>query len=111
MKSQTEEANESSGGQAPKKSDWLTLTQVSQELQTSQTTLRRLIERREIPASRIGVCLRIRRSDVDAYMERNTWTAPLLRKRTARPGAGRRKRPDVRPVPEPARADRQTRTQ
>lgn len=48
----------------------LTVTTVAECLQVSTKTVRRMIESRELPASRVGRQLRVRASDLDAYLKR-----------------------------------------
>jgi excisionase family DNA binding protein len=83
-------ATEKPGAVAP---EFLTLTQAAQVLQVSTATLPRAYQRGELRAFLIGNSLRIRRADLNAFIERNTWTPALCAERTARPLAGRRKRP------------------
>jgi len=71
--------------------DWLTLAQAAAELQVSQATLRRACHRRDLAAFMIGTRLRIRRADLQAWLESQRWSPELCRQRTARPRAGRRK--------------------
>lgn len=47
---------------------FLTVAEVARAVNVSQMTIRRLIDREELPALRIGRSIRIRRSAVDAYL-------------------------------------------
>jgi excisionase family DNA binding protein len=111
MKRQTEGVNASTDSQVTEKRDWLTLRQAAGELQVSQATLRRAYHRCELVAYLVGACLRIRRADLQAWLESQRWSPALCQERTARPRAGRRQRHAGRPLAQPAGADTRTRTQ
>lgn len=49
----------------------LTLDQVAAKLQVSMSTVRRLLDRGELKAVRIGRSLRVRPADLAAYIEAN----------------------------------------
>jgi excisionase family DNA binding protein len=91
MKSESEGAHGSGDGRAHEKRDWLTLRQAADELQVSQATLRRAYHRRELVAYLVGTCLRIKRADLQAWLDSQRWSPSLCQARTARPRPGRRK--------------------
>jgi excisionase family DNA binding protein len=47
-----------------------TIRQAAARLAVSTATIRRLIEKAELPAVRVGRCLRLREDDVDALVRR-----------------------------------------
>ena len=49
---------------------FLTVAEVADELRVSTMTVYRLIKSEQLPATRVGKSLRIRRNDVDRYLER-----------------------------------------
>lgn len=49
---------------------FLTVAEVADELRVSTMTVYRLIKNEQLPATRVGKSLRIRRGDVDRYLER-----------------------------------------
>jgi len=49
---------------------FLTVAEVADELRVSTMTVYRLIKAEQLPATRVGKSLRIRRGDVDRYLER-----------------------------------------
>lgn len=80
--------NGNGAGPAP---EFLTLKQASQRLQLSEASLRRAYHRGELKAFLLGAALRIRRVDLDGWVEAQRWTPTLCAEKTARPRAGRRK--------------------
>lgn len=48
---------------------WYSSTEAAQRLGITPRTLYRLIDRRELPGYRIGRVIRIKREDVDAFIE------------------------------------------
>lgn len=48
---------------------FLTVAEVAAEMRVSTMTVYRLIKADELPATRVGKSLRIRRGDVDRYLE------------------------------------------
>ncbi len=51
------------------KNPFLTVAEVAAELRVSTMTVYRLIKADDLPATRVGKSLRIRRGDVDRYLE------------------------------------------
>ncbi len=76
---------------APEQARFLTLKQAAAELQVSAASLLRARARGELKMFLYGTQLRIKRTDLDAFSERSTWTQALCAARTARPRAGRRR--------------------
>jgi excisionase family DNA binding protein len=52
-------------------SEWLTLANLSVWLKVSKTTAYQLVSSREIPSYRIGRSIRVRRKDVERWLEGN----------------------------------------
>lgn len=50
--------------------DLLRITDVSEILQVSGSTVRRLIENGELPAMRVGESIRLQRAEVESYIAR-----------------------------------------
>jgi excisionase family DNA binding protein len=50
-------------------SDWLTLADLAVWLKVSRTTAYQLVSSREIPSYRIGRAIRVRRKDVERWLE------------------------------------------
>lgn len=48
---------------------FLTVAEVADELRVSTMTVYRLIKSEQLPATRVGKSLRIRRNDVDRYLD------------------------------------------
>ena len=71
----------------PKRARFLSLRQVAEELGISERSAWRLVEQGEVPVHQFGASTRVKREDLDAYVERS-------RRRT--PGAGD-KDPDEHP--------------
>jgi len=61
------DALESRRGNAP--DEWFTLVELGDWLKVSRTTAYRLVRERDIPAYRIGRATRLRRSDVERWLE------------------------------------------
>jgi excisionase family DNA binding protein len=61
------EAPESRRGNAP--DEWFTLAELGDWLKISRTTAYRLVRERDIPAYRIGRASRVRRSDLERWLE------------------------------------------
>jgi excisionase family DNA binding protein len=51
------------------KSDFRTVKETAQHLRLCEKQIRRLIERGDLPAYRFGGALRIKKKDIDAYVE------------------------------------------
>jgi excisionase family DNA binding protein len=51
------------------KPDFCTVKETAQQLRLCEKHVRRLIERGELPAYRFGAALRIKKDDIDAYVE------------------------------------------
>lgn len=51
--------------------DIMTISQTASYLQVCEKTIRRLIEKKELTASKVGGSWRIKKSDVDDYLENN----------------------------------------
>ena len=51
------------------KNPFLTVVEMAAELRVSTMTVYRLIKADDLPATRVGKSLRIRRGDVDRYLE------------------------------------------
>lgn len=49
----------------------LTISQAASYLQVCEKTVRRLIEKKELPASKVGRSWRIKKQDIDCYLEKN----------------------------------------
>lgn len=63
----------SAGGDAAKlnEPDFRTVKETAQHLRLCEKQIRRLIERGELPAYRFGAAIRIKKKDVDGYVQRN----------------------------------------
>jgi len=81
----------------------LSVRQAAQLLQVSDDFVRDRIHRRQLRAYLLGTQLRIRRSDLEAFMAANEWSPELCRQRTSRPGNRRRKR--AKPAAGPAHGE------
>ncbi len=77
---------------APEQAQFVTLKQAAAKLQVSTASLLRARARGELKMFLVGNALRIRRADLDTFLERSMWTPQLSAVRTARPRAGRRRR-------------------
>jgi excisionase family DNA binding protein len=110
MDGETKAAGANNKEQAAEPREWLTLRQAAAELQLSQASLRRAYHRQELVAFMIGTRLRIRRADLQAWLESQRWSPALCQERTARPRAGRRKGRVGGLVAEPSPANNNTRT-
>jgi putative molybdopterin biosynthesis protein len=53
---------------------WLTSREAADLIHVNPRTIQKLVKRKQLPASRIGRALRIRKSDIDAYMENHRAT-------------------------------------
>lgn len=53
--------------------DWFTLAELGEWLKVSRTTAYRLVSTGEIPAYRLGQAIRVRRADVERWLEENRW--------------------------------------
>ena len=51
--------------------DIMTISQTASYLQVCEKTIRRRIEKKELTASKVGGSWRIRKADVDDYLENN----------------------------------------
>ena len=51
------------------KPDFYTVKETAQYLRLCEKQIRRLIERGELPAYRFGAALRIKKKDIDAYVQ------------------------------------------
>ena len=49
----------------------LTITQTAEYLQVCDKTVRRLISKKELTASKVGKSWRIQKSDIDTYLKNN----------------------------------------
>jgi excisionase family DNA binding protein len=85
MKSEMEGAKRADEVQRIGSRDWLTLPQAAAELQVSQALLRRAYHRGELVAHLLTNRLRIRRADLQAWLDSTRWTPALCHERTARP--------------------------
>jgi excisionase family DNA binding protein len=56
-----------------KTAEWFTLAELGEWLKVSRTTAYRLVSTREIPAYRIGRAMRVRRADIERWLEENRW--------------------------------------
>ena len=54
------------------KVDFYTVKETAQHLRLCEKQIRRLIERGELPAYRFGAAVRIKKQDVDAYVQRSS---------------------------------------
>jgi len=72
----------------------MTVEQVAAYLQLNKLTVYRYIREGRIPAARLGKAYRIRKSDVDAFLERHTLRGPVRAsvrdRRAAKTGANPR---------------------
>ena len=93
MDTETKTAGANSTEQAAEPREWLTLRQAAAELQISLATLRRAYHRGDLVAYLVGSRLRIRRADLQEWLESQRWSPALCQERTARPRA--RRRPDT----------------
>jgi putative molybdopterin biosynthesis protein len=55
-------------GKKEQPSEWLTTKEVARFLQLNPRTIQKMVKQKQLPASRIGRALRIRKSDIDAFM-------------------------------------------
>lgn len=66
--------NESPAASSPSPAEeWLTLAQVGEWLQVGRSTVYRLVSSKEIPGYRVGRAIRVRRADVERWLEENRW--------------------------------------
>jgi excisionase family DNA binding protein len=54
------------------KVDFYTVKETAQHLRLCEKQIRRLIEHGELPAYRFGAAVRIKKQDVDAYVQRSS---------------------------------------
>jgi excisionase family DNA binding protein len=54
------------------KVDFYTVKETAQHLRLCEKQIRRLIEHGELPAYRFGAAIRIKKQDVDAYVQRSS---------------------------------------
>ena len=54
------------------KVDFYTVKETAQHLRLCEKQIRRLVERGELPAYRFGAAVRIKKQDVDAYVQRSS---------------------------------------
>lgn len=54
---------------------YLKISEIAKQLRVSQQTVRALIDRGELPCTRIATCERILESDLKAYLDRNSAAA------------------------------------
>lgn len=50
----------------------LTVAEIAAELRVSKMTVYRLVNERQLPSVRVGRSVRVRRSDLDAYLDTAT---------------------------------------
>jgi len=55
----------------------LTVDELAAELRICERTARQLISERALPILRVGRCVRIRRSDLDAFLATKGWRVPI----------------------------------
>ena len=71
--------------------EYLTLQEAGDVLHVSKQTIRRWVDEGEIPAFKLGIAksspVRLRRSDIDAFVDRHRRGAALGYKRPSRPEA------------------------
>jgi excisionase family DNA binding protein len=91
MNSETSPILKSNGEALARLPEFLTLRQAAEVLQVSTASVRRAYHRGELKAFLLGCSLRIRRTDLETWVESQRWSEALCAERTARPGAGRRK--------------------
>lgn len=60
-----------SNGRTKMQMDIMTISQTASYLQVCEKTIRRLIEKKELTASKVGGSWRIKKTDVDDYLENN----------------------------------------
>ena len=60
-----------SNGRTKMQMDIMTISQTAAYLQVCEKTIRRLIEKKDLTASKVGGSWRIKKSDVDDYLENN----------------------------------------
>jgi excisionase family DNA binding protein len=53
--------------------EWFTLAELGEWLKVSRTTAYRLVSSNELPGYRIGRTIRVRRADVERWIEENRW--------------------------------------
>jgi excisionase family DNA binding protein len=66
-------------------SELFTVKETASVLKVSTWFVRQRIWRGQLRACLVGTRVRIRRTDLDAFLAENTWTRELSRERTARP--------------------------
>ena len=71
---------------------WMRVADVSSYLQLSDVTVRKLIHNKQLPASRVGVEIRINRDDLDEFIK----NSPVVEKAAARDGRRGGKKPGRR---------------
>ena len=73
-------------------SEFLTVKETAALLKVSPWCIRQMIWRNQLRASLVGTRVRIRRTDLDAFLSGNTWSRELSRERTSRPRTIRAKK-------------------
>jgi excisionase family DNA binding protein len=53
--------------------EWFTLAELGEWLKVSRTTAHGLVSSRELPSYRVGRAIRVRRADVERWLEENRW--------------------------------------
>ena len=61
---------------ANEKKDWMTVEETAEYLKAAKITIYRLLERRELSASKLGKVWRIRRDEIDRYLENRKSVVP-----------------------------------
>jgi len=89
------------GRRSDEKPDLLTVAQVAQYLQLNRMTVYKYIREGRIPASRIGKSYRVRREDLEAFLEASRLSPTVVARQTPRPHPERRSEGTVRIQPPP----------
>jgi excisionase family DNA binding protein len=66
----------------PANPDFCTVKETAQHLRLCDKQIRRLIKRGELPAYRFGAAIRIKKTDIDAYVKRSVFFKQMKDKRS-----------------------------
>lgn len=87
-------------GEAGQTRDYLNVRECARIVGLSGESIRRAIHRRDLAAFLLGHALRVRKTDLERWIQAQRWSEALCAQRTARPRAGHRKRKGVTAVTE-----------
>lgn len=89
------------GRRSDEKLDLLTVAQVAEYLQLNRMTVYKYIREGRIPASRIGKSYRVRREDLEAFLEASRLSPTVVARQAPRPHPERGSEGTVRIQPPP----------